>query len=92
MSAVTKSTDDLMEKGFQLAYFIFPDRATAVQTLRNAMRKLKVQRSREKKRTYWRDKNMKRKITRTVRNDNDALQWLIYCESTHHEGRSPMPL
>lgn len=85
MSAVSKSTDDLMEKGFQLAYFIFPDRATAVQILRNAMRKLKVQRSREKKRTYWRDKNMKRKITRTVRNDDDALQWLIYCESTHYE-------
>jgi len=85
MSAVSKSTDDLMEKGFQLAYFTFPDRATAVQILHNAMRKLKVQRSREKKRTYWRDKNMKRKLTRTVRNDDDALQWLIYCESTHYE-------
>jgi hypothetical protein len=85
MPAVSKSTDDLMERGFQLAYFIFPDRAAAVQILRNAMRKLKVQRSREKKRTYWRDKNMKRKITRTVRNDGDAMQWLIYCESTHYE-------
>jgi len=85
MPAVSKSTDDLMEKGFQLAYFIFPNRAVAVQILRNAMSKLKVQRSREKKRTYWRDKNLKRKITRTVRSDGDALQWLIYCESAHYE-------
>ena len=49
------------------------------------MRKLETQHSREEKRTYWRDKYLKRKITRMVRNQEDALQWLIYLEMEKHE-------
>jgi hypothetical protein len=79
------NTEDLLEKGFQLAYFLFPDRTIAVQILRNAMSKLRAQCSREEKRAYWRDKHMKRKITRVVRNEGDLLQWLIYCESAYYE-------
>ena len=78
-------TEDLLEKGFQLAYFIVRNRAEAIQILSNAMSKLGVQRSREKKRAYWRHKNLKRKITRIVRDDRDALQWLIYFESEQYE-------
>ena len=77
--------EDLLEKGFQLAYFIVRDRAEAIQILSNAMSKLGVQRSREKKRVYWRHRNLKRKITRIVRDDRDALQWLIYFESEQYE-------
>jgi hypothetical protein len=85
MPAPGTQAEDLLEKGFQLAYFLFPDRAIAVQILRNAMSKLSAQRSREERRAYWRDKHMKRKITRVVRNDGDLLQWLIYCESDYYE-------
>jgi hypothetical protein len=77
--------EDLLEKGFQLAYFIVRSRAAAIQILGNAMSKLGVQRSREKKRSYWRYKNLKRKITRIVRDDRDVLQWLIYFESEQYE-------
>ncbi len=79
------STEDLMEKGFQLAYFIVGNRAEAIQIVSNALSKLGVQRSREKKRAYWRHRNLKHKITRIVRDDRDALQWLIYFESEHYE-------
>ena len=42
--------EDLLEKGFQLAHFLIPDRAIAIQILSAAMSKLKAQRSRESKR------------------------------------------
>jgi len=77
--------EDLMEKGFQLACFIVRDRVEAIRILGNAMSKLSVQRSREKKRAYWRRQNLKHKITRIVRDDRDALQWLIYFESEQYE-------
>ena len=76
---------DLLEKGFQLAFFIIPNRVIALEILSNAMSKLKVQRSRKKKRAYWRDKYLKRKITRIAHNEGDALQWLIYFEAEHYE-------
>src|SRR5947207_1785996 len=79
--------EDLLGKGFQLAYFIVPDRAIAVQILGHAMSKLKVQHSREIKRAYWRDKYLKRKITRVVRDSGDVLQWLIYFEAEEYEKR-----
>ncbi|HSK42768.1 MAG TPA: hypothetical protein VLA83_02655 [Candidatus Binatia bacterium] len=75
------AAEDLTEKGFQLAYFIFPDRAEAVRILSNALNKLKAQRGRESRRAYWRDKYLKRAITRISREDGDTLQWLIFYES-----------
>jgi hypothetical protein len=77
--------EELMSKGFQLAYFVVPHRSLAIQVLSDARSKLGVQRSREKKRVYWRDKYLKGKITRMAREDSDLLQWLIYFESEKYE-------
>ena len=77
--------DDLLEKGFGLAYFIFPHRPTAISILISAMNKLETQRGQESKRNYWRDKYLKRWITRVNRDDSDTLQWLIYFESDCYE-------
>ncbi|HEV3038156.1 MAG TPA: hypothetical protein VHA33_10310 [Candidatus Angelobacter sp.] len=77
--------DDLLEKGFALAHFIFPHRPTAISILMRAMNKLETQRGQESKRNYWRDKYLKRWITRVNRNDSDTLQWLIYFESDSFE-------
>ena len=75
------ATEDLTERGFQLAYFIFPDRAEAVRILTSAINKLKAQTGRESRRAYWRDKYLKRAITRITREEGDTLQWLIFYES-----------
>lgn len=75
------AAEDLTERGFQLAYFIFPDRAEAVRILSSAINKLKAQRGRESRRAYWRDKYLKRAITRVTREAGDTLQWLIFYES-----------
>jgi hypothetical protein len=72
---------DLWERGFQLAYFLFPERSTALRVLTGALNKLRVQRGRETRRSYWRDKHLKRGITRITRDEGDALQWLIFSES-----------
>ncbi len=72
---------DLWERGFQLAYFLYPDRETAVRILAGALNKLRLQRGRETRRSYWRDKHLKRAITRITRDEGDALQWLIFSES-----------
>ncbi len=77
--------DDLLERGFQLAWFIFPERSTALRILTGAMNKLKVQRGRESRRAYWRDKYLKRGITRITRDESDTLQWLICFESDAYE-------
>src|SRR5258708_29782080 len=74
-----------MEKGFRLAHFIVPDRPTAIAILVRAMNKLETQRGQESKRNYWRDKYLKRWITRVTRDDGDTLQWLIYFESDYYE-------
>jgi hypothetical protein len=77
--------EDLLEKGFHLAYFIFPSRAVAIRILTGALNKLKGQRGRENRRAYWRDKYLKRGITRITREEADALQWLIFFESDQYE-------
>ncbi len=76
---------DLLEKGFQLASFILHDRPTAIRVVGDAVNKLTVQHGREQKRAYWRDKNLKGKITRISRENGDALQWLIYYEAESYE-------
>ena len=78
---------DILEKGFQLACYIVPDREAALDVLKGALNRLKVQCSSEKKRSYWRDKHLKRRITKISRDDLDALQWLIFYESEKHEKR-----
>jgi hypothetical protein len=76
---------DFWEQGFVLAHFIFPDRPTAIAILTCAVNKLKARASQEHKRAYWRDKFLKRQITRISRVDEDILQWLIFFESDSHE-------
>ena len=77
--------EDLLERGFQLAYFIFPSRPQAVRILGGAVNKLKAQYGRESRRSYWRDKYLKRGITRIARKEGDMLQWLIFYESDPYE-------
>jgi len=77
--------DHLLEKGFGLACFMFPDRPTAISILVSAMNKLATQRGQENKRNYWRDKYLKRWITRVNRDESDTLQWLIYFEADYYE-------
>ena len=77
--------EDILERGFQLAYFMFPNRPQAVLILSAAINKLKTQHGRESRRNYWRDKYLKRGITRITREEGDTLQWLIFYESDHHE-------
>src|ERR1041385_2161176 len=79
------NSQDLLRKGFHLAHFIVPDRMIELQILSDAASKLEVYRRQERKRTYWRHKYLKRKITRVIRQDNDMLQWLIYFEAERHE-------
>lgn len=73
------------ERAFQLAFFIIPDRPSALEIAGNAIEKLGSQRSRERRRIYWRGRNKKLRIRRISRPDEDTLQWLIYLESETHE-------
>ena len=52
------STEDILEKGFQLAYFILPSRDQAVLVLTSALNKLKTQHGRESRRSYWRERSI----------------------------------
>lgn len=85
--ALLEGASDLVGKAFQLAFFIIPDRTIALEILGSALSKLRVQRGREKKRVYWRDKYLKHKITRITRNEGDTLQWLVYFEAEQYEKR-----
>lgn len=76
---------DPLDKGFQLAHFILPDREHAIQVLIAALERLRTQCLREQKRFYWRDKNPRDFIRRTTRSDLDTLQWLILFESEPFE-------
>lgn len=77
--------EDLWERAFQLAFFIVPDRAIAYEIAGRAIEKLGAQRSRERRRIYWRIRNVKLRIRRITRTDEDALQWLIYLEAEAFE-------
>jgi len=76
---------ELLQSGFQLAYFIFPDRLGAIEILVHALEKLHVRSRREMKKLYWRDKHSERPVRRIARNDIDILQWLIMSESEQYE-------
>lgn len=76
---------DMWEDAFRLAFFIVPDRASACGIVGKAMEKLKVQRSREKRRVYWRGRNTGLKTRKISRSEEDTLQWLVYLESEAYE-------
>src|SRR5215471_2134103 len=76
---------ELLEKGFQLAYFLYPDYSVAIDILGGALEKLEVQCQRERKRLFWRDKHPSQPVRRITRKDSDLLQWLIMLEAEKHE-------
>ena len=76
---------ELLQLGFELALFLVPDRASAIEILTRALEKLRVRSHREMKRLYWRDKHAERPVRRIARSDVDMLQWLILCESEQEE-------
>src|SRR5215472_5233368 len=71
----TEAPPEVLQSGFQLAYFILPDRSTAIDILGRALDKLRVRSRRETRRLYWRDKHAERPVRRMVRTDLDLLQW-----------------
>ena len=81
----TEAPVELLQSGFQLAYFLVPDRTLAADILVRALEKLRVRSRREIRRLYWRDKHAGRPVRRMVRSDMDMLQWLIMFESEEHE-------
>ena len=81
----TEPPDELLRKGFELAYFIVPDRSNALAILIRALEKLRVRSRRELKRLYWRDKHAETPIRRIARSDADMLQWLIMFEAEQDE-------
>ncbi|MBV8805591.1 MAG: hypothetical protein JO042_11095 [Sinobacteraceae bacterium] len=80
MSAV-EVTEELWERAFQLSYFILRDRPRARECVARAVEKLAAQRSREKRRTYWRTRKKELTIRRISRPAQDTLQWLVFLES-----------
>lgn len=77
--------DELLKKGFELAYFLFPDDTAAINILSGALEKLEIQCQREKKRLFWRDKHPAQPVRRIIRKDCDVLQWLILQEAEKYE-------
>ena len=80
MSAVEVS-EGLWERAFQLSYFVLMDRSSARECLARALEKLTAQRSREKRRSYWRGRKKELTIRRISRPAQDTLQWLVCLES-----------
>jgi hypothetical protein len=76
---------ELLQKGFELAYFLIPDRVTAIGILTRALEKIRARSRREMKRLYWRDKHAERPVRRIARSDMDMLQWLIMFEAEQDE-------
>jgi len=76
---------ELLQRGFELAYFIIPDRVTSIDILTRALEKIRARSRREMKRLYWRDKHTERPVRRIARSDMDMLQWLIMFEAEQDE-------
>jgi hypothetical protein len=74
-------SERLWEQAFQLSYFVLMDRARARECVARALEKLAAQRSREKRRVYWRSRKKQLTIRRISRPTDDALQWLICLEA-----------
>lgn len=81
----TGAPAEVLQRGFELAYFLVPDRPTAVDVLIRALEKVRVGSRRELKRLYWRDKHADRPVRRIARSDVDMLQWMIMFESEQDE-------
>jgi len=80
VSAVGVS-EKLWERAFQLSYFVLMDRSRAHECVARAVEKLAAQRSREKRRVYWRGGKKALTIRRISRPVEDTLQWLTCLEA-----------
>jgi hypothetical protein len=76
---------ELLQRGFELAYFLIPDRVTAIDILTRALEKIRARSRREMKKLYWRDKHAERPVRRIARSDMDMFQWLIMFEAEQDE-------
>ncbi len=85
VAVLARDSQDLLDRGFQLANFIVWDRLLAIEVLTGALNKLNARCQKERKRIYWRDKHLKRSVTKISRNEADTLQWLIYTECDQYE-------
>ena len=85
MTPGPRAPAELLQRGFELAYFLIPDHSAAIEILVRALEKLRIRSRREMKRLYWRDKHVERPVRRIARSDVDMLQWLIMFESEHEE-------
>jgi hypothetical protein len=79
------TSEDLLERGFQLACFVIRERAAALDVVRGAANKLKARSFQEHKRFYWRDKHLKRHITKIAREEAATFQWLVLLECEQKE-------
>ncbi|HWO35147.1 MAG TPA: hypothetical protein VNO32_40660 [Candidatus Acidoferrum sp.] len=79
------TSEDLLERGFQLACFVIRERAAALDVVSGAANKLKARSFQEHKRFYWRDKHLKRHITKIAREEAATFQWLILLECEQKE-------
>jgi hypothetical protein len=88
------TSEDLLERGFQLACFVIRERAAALEIVSDAANKLKARSFQEHKRFYWRDKYLKRHITKVAREEAATFQWLVLlqCErwEIQHEKSGPV--
>jgi hypothetical protein len=84
-STKSDAPDELLQRGFELAYFLIADRSTAIDILTRALEKIRARSRREMKRLYWRDKHAERPVRRIARSDMDMLQWLIMFEAEQDE-------
>src|SRR5690348_4271138 len=69
----TDAPVELLQRSFELAYFILQDRFSAINVLIRALEELRVLSRREMKRLYWRDKRGARPVRRIARSDVDLL-------------------
>lgn len=81
----SEAPTELLKRGFELAYFLIPDRSIALDILTRALEKIRARSRREMKRLYWRDKHAERPVRRIARRDMDMLQWLIMFEAEQDE-------
>lgn len=79
--SVAGVSEKLWERAFQLSYFVLMDRSRAHECVARAVEKLAAQRSREKRRAYWRGGKKALTIRRISRPLEDTLQWLICLEA-----------
>jgi hypothetical protein len=79
------STDELLNRAFQLAYFIHADKRTALRVAAEASAKLEVTAVAQAKRLYYTPGGKNGARTKVFLSDRHLLQRLVYIESEKYE-------